>query len=164
MDLLKEYEIKQPGRVVKDDDPNNVLSAIEDLGLTYFDDGLLGSTGHGVGYYYHDAGKNANEFIGKFTDVEDKLRSRTIDKEYWEDNEDVNEKAVDDFFRKYKGTHIIKGGDDTNYGRVDVNSADQTITIYALPLNADGIEVIEFNNNGTQLKLNPKVNDYTIDG
>ena len=166
MDLLKEYNIINKSKhLVKDDDPNGVMQVIQDLGLAYFDDGLLGSTNHGVGYYYDYEGENANDFIGNFNDVKDKLQSKVIDKEDWEDDDDINLNDITNFFKKYKGTYVIKSSyDNTNYSRIDVDPVSQTVTIYALPLNNDGIDVVEFTNDGSQLILNPNTADYIIAG
>jgi hypothetical protein len=123
---------------------------------------LLGSTGHGVGYYYHDAGKDAREFAGSFHEVENKLESITLDKDRW-DEEENDPNVINEFFNKYKGTYIVHSNyDDINCGRIDVDPSDQTITVYALPDNEDGNGLLQFSNNGLEVLAVPNLGDYTI--
>lgn len=162
MDLLNEIKINQPAVTKVIEYGDDVMLEIEKLGLFSFDEGLLGSTGHGVGYYYHDAGKDAREFAGPFSKVENKLRFITLDKDRW-DEEENDPNAINKFFSKYKGTYIVHSDyDDTNCGRIDVDSSDQTITIYALPDNEDGEALLQFSNNGLEVLPVPNLADYTI--
>ncbi len=162
MDLLKEYNINKPMTTKVIEYGEDVMKEIENLGLFDFSEGLLGSTNWGVGYYYHDEGKDARDFAGPFIKVEDKLKSTTLDKEYWE-GEEIDENVINDFFKKYKGTYIVHSDyDNTNCGRIDVDPSDQTITVYALPDNKEGNGLLQFSNNGLEVLVVPNLGDYTI--
>ena len=155
----------------------DVMKEIENLGLFDFSEGLLGSTGWGVNYYYYYKESNAIEgatingvlvkWVGPFNQVKKNLISSTIDEENWEnaqeDNPNINEKTKNEFFKKYKGIYIVHSDyDDTNCGRIDVDPSNQTITIYAAPDNSEGESLIQFSNDGSELTAVPNLADYTI--
>lgn len=162
MDLLNEYQINKPAVTKVIEYGEDVMSEIEKLGLFNFDEGLLGSTNWGVGYYYYHEGKDARDFAGSFRKVEDKLVSTTLDKDKW-DEEENDPNMINEFFNKYKGTYIVHSDyDDTNCGRIDIDPSDQTITIYVLPDNEEGKGLLQFNNNGSEVLVVPNLADYTI--
>ena len=172
MDLLNEYKINSPYKAKVIEYGDDVMDEIEKLGIYDFGEGLLGSTGHGVNYYYYYNGFNAIEgaiingeqvkWIGPFNQVKKNLMSTTLDKDRW-DEEENNPNAINEFFNKYKGIYVVHSDyDDTNCGRIDVNPSNQTITIYAAPDNKDGESLIQFSNDGSELTAVPNLADYTI--
>ena len=162
MDLLNEYKINKPITTKVIEYGEDVMKEIENLGLFNFDEGLLGSTNWGAGYYSYYEGKDARDFAGPFNKVKNKLTFSTLDKDKW-DEEENNPNAINEFFNKYKGTYIVHSDyDDTNCGRIDVNPSDQTITIYVLPDNEEGKGLLQFNNNGSEVLVVPNFTDYTI--
>ncbi len=110
----------------------SIEERIVESGLFSFEDGYLGSTNHGVSYYY-----SYNEEGIKEIKDENDLESLILDEDYFD--EDENENSWDEFFDKWFGDcnefeiieDILNGGD--GYGKIIVDKVNKSIKIMVVP-------------------------------
>jgi hypothetical protein len=110
----------------------SIEERIVESGLFSFDDGYLGSSNYGVGYYY-----NCNEEDIKKIKNEWDLKSLILDKDYFD--EDENENNWDEFFDEWFGDcnefeiieDILNGG--KGYGKIIVDKVNKSIKIMVVP-------------------------------
>lgn len=136
--LVKEMKPFPGGnRVKKIGYGEDIMAKLEEIGACSFNDGLLGSTNHGVGYYYANMPENPDELIGPLDQVATKLAS------YEKSFEEMVESAEESGYSKIDVTKLINQAfsksviysdiDGINCGLIEVDKSKKTITIYALP-------------------------------
>ena len=135
-------------------------------GLFYFDDGYLGSTNHGVGYYH---GCDSIEEIEEIKSEND-LKSLVLDEGFGDDIFDEDDNSVVDnwnkFFDKWFGDcddfeiieDSVNGGN--GYGKIIVNKEEKYIEIMVVPClysnwgsnKKSDIKIFGFNDNGVLVR------------
>jgi hypothetical protein len=115
----------------------SIEKTIVKSGLFYFDDGYLGSTNHGAGYYH---GYDSVEDMDGIKD-ESGLRKLVLDKNWEQDaldhDDDIN--SWDEFFDKWFSDcdeaeiieDSVNGGN--GYGKIVVNKEEKYIKIMVVP-------------------------------
>jgi len=141
-----------------------IQDKIVESGLFYFDDGYLGSTGHGACYY-----SNSIEGIEEIKSEND-LKSLVLDEGFGDDIFDEDDNSVVDnwneFFDKWFGDcndfeiieDSVNGGN--GYGKIIVNKEEKYIEIMVVPcLYSDwgsnkksDIKIFGFNDNGVLVR------------
>jgi hypothetical protein len=137
------------------------MADLANYGVYDFSDGFLGSTGHGVSYYYTEDGQDSRKMglIGNFESVKNKIANTTIESTDWDDN--VGEDKKEEYFNKYSGAYIMDYSSD-GFGAGDLMVVDpktQTIELYSLPINEEGIFTLNFDKN-LNIIPNPETEDY----
>ena len=132
--------------------------------LFYFDDGYLGSTNHGVGYYYSRGNIEDMNLIECNGECE--LEDLILDKDSYKENSCIEEFEYewDEFFDMWFGDcedfEVIEdgllGGD--GYGKIVVDKINRTIKIMVVPVlydneNNEFEKVFGFDSEGNILRI-----------
>ena len=109
----------------------SIEETIVESGLFYFDDGYLGSTGHGASYYEG----NSVEEINKIKDEND-LNSLILNEELYDGEDEMSwNEFFDEWFSNCNEVEIIEdsvnGGN--GYGKFIVNKEERYIKIMVVP-------------------------------
>ena len=107
-----------------------ISDKIEESGWFSFEDGMLGSTNHCVGYYYHYDEDGINEIIS-----EDYLMDRVWGKEDWEEIDwNEEDESYEEFFDRYFGDggmeiieDDVEGG--LGYSKIVVDNINRNIRV-----------------------------------
>jgi len=133
----------------------SIEKRIEESGLFYFDDGYLGSTCHGAGYY-----EGRDDING--IKSEDDLNYIILDRSRY-DGCDISEESWDDFFNKWFNDcddfNIIEDtmGCGLGYGKIVLDKVNKSIKIMVVPVlvnnNGDERLVFGFEDNGNLINI-----------
>jgi hypothetical protein len=108
----------------------SIEERISESGLFDFCDGYLGSTCHGVGYYYgwddYDIDKISNE---------NELENLVLNKEYFKETESNWDGFFDDWFSDCNDYEIIEDGVNggKGYGKIIIDKINKNIKIMVVP-------------------------------
>jgi hypothetical protein len=133
-----------------------IFDKIEESGWFGFEDGMLGSTNHCVGYYYGWDEDTINKIVS-----ENDLENKVLSEEDWDDDEPYNV-----FFDKYFSDSGFEIGDDyiedgLGYSKVIIDNVNRSIRIMVVPTIVDDYgdekKVFGFDNNGELVRIIDKI-------
>jgi hypothetical protein len=162
--ILNEINVGKPSQIHKIEYGDGPMRVLEDQDIFYFEDGFLGSTGHGASYYEHFIGDDAREIglLGKKPWDAKNIAVSTIEADDWGDNE-----AKNDFFREYNGYYLVYEMDEDKYAGnlMNINPKEETVTLYTLPIgiyDSGYTGYLLYFDDNLNIIINPEFEEYII--